>query len=87
MTIDEAIRILDKKTSANALREYDEIIRYTVVEEACKIACEIMRDHQVTEKAYQMAIDDDIKVTMENKRLKEEIERLRTERGEIENVE
>ena len=47
------------------------------IEEACKLACKIMRDHQVTEKAYQMAINDDIKVTMENKRLKEEIERLR----------
>ena len=80
MTIDEAIRILDKKTSAEALREYDEIIRYTVVEKACKIACEAMM-------IYDRAIKDVVRLSTENSELKEEIERLRTERGGIENVE
>lgn len=80
MTIDEAIRILDKKTSATALREYDEIIRYTVVEEACKIACEAMM-------IYDRAIKDVVRLSTEISELKEEIERLRAERGDIENVE
>ena len=84
MTIEQAIRLLDPKTTKDAIAEIEYKAGFNgkaesvkAVEEACKLACEIMRDHQTTEKAYQMAIDDDIKVTMENKRLKEEIERLR----------
>ena len=84
MTIEQAIRLLDPKTTKDAIAEIEYKAGFNgkaesvkAVEEACKLACEIMRDHQVTEKAYQMAIEDDIKVTMENKRLKEEIERLR----------
>ena len=84
MTIEQAIRLLDPKTTRDAIAEIEYKAGFNgkaesvkAVNEACKLACEIMRDHQETEKAYQMAIEDDIKVTMENKRLKEEIERLK----------
>ena len=84
MTIEQAIRLLDPKTTREEILSIGAEAGHRgaragveAVDEACKLACEIMRDHQTTEKAYQMAIEDDIKVTMENKRLKEEIERLK----------
>lgn len=87
MTIEQAIRLLDPKTTR------EEILRIgfeaghrgaragiEAVEEACKIACEAMM-------VYERAIKDVVRLSTENSELKEEIKRLKAERGDIENVE
>jgi hypothetical protein len=87
MTIEQAIRLLDPKTTR------EETLRIgfeaghrgakagiKAVEEAYKLACEAMM-------IYDRAIKDVVRLSTENSELKEEIGRLRAERGDIENVE
>ena len=51
MSIEEAIRILDPETSADAITEikyyagFNEEKAIKKVEEACKLACDIMREY------------------------------------------
>lgn len=61
MSINEAIRILDPETTAEALAEYDR--PHEAVEDACILACEVMKDY------------DDLED--ENERLRAENELLR----------
>lgn len=50
MDIEEAIRILDKNTTADAIADYryyggfNEDEGFAAVERACEIACEVMRE-------------------------------------------
>lgn len=87
MTIEQAIKILDYKTSKDELMRIEflagfegEKAAHDAVNEACKLACEALA-------VYERAIKDDVELTVENNKLKEELERMRKERGEIENVE
>ena len=43
MTIQEAIYILDPKTTADALKFIDRVDALAKVNEACEVACECMR--------------------------------------------
>lgn len=87
MTIEQAIKILDYKTSRDELGRIEllagldgEKAVHDAVNEACSLACEALA-------AYEMAIKDNVELTTENNKLKNELERMRRERGEIENVE
>ena len=64
MTIDEAIRILDPETSVDALTEinyctgFDRSKSIEVVDEACVIACDVMREHLQDEESYKSSYEN-----------------------------
>ena len=51
MSIEEAIRILDPETSADAIAEIEDYASFNrdktigKINEACEIACDVMREH------------------------------------------
>ncbi len=64
MTIEEAIRILDPETSVDALTEINYYTGFNreksieVVDEACVVACDVMREHLQDEEFYKSSYED-----------------------------
>lgn len=71
MTIDEAIRILDPETSVDALTEINYYTGFNreksieVVDEACVVACGVMREHLQDEESYKSSYEDLNKMSKE----------------------
>lgn len=87
MTIEQAIKILDYRTSRDEIMRIEftagfngEEAAHKAINEACALACTTMA-------VYERAIKDNVELTVENNKLKGELEHMRKERGEIENVE
>lgn len=64
MTIEEAIRILDPETSVDALTGINYYTGFNreksieVVDEACVVACDVMRGHLQDEESYKSSYED-----------------------------
>lgn len=77
MTTEQAIKLLDPKTTGEAIAEIEYKAGFNgkaesikAIEEACELACECMAN-------YDRACKDVVRLSVENEELKAEIERLR----------
>ena len=72
MSIEEAIRILDPETSADAIAEikyyagFNQDKAIEKVEEACEVACSIMRSFEKLKKLYAKVCEQCDKLEKEN---------------------
>ena len=72
MSIEEAIRILDPETSADAIAEikyyagFNQDKAIEKVEEACEVACSIMRSFKKLKKLYAKVCEQCDKLEKEN---------------------
>ena len=64
MSIEEAIRILNLETSADAIAEIEYYAGFNrdktieKINEACAIACDVMREHLSSKNAYKQGVSE-----------------------------